>query len=124
VAALAQRRYARRDLWDFELAGWNPSKLARALGDKRAGELMLLYNELRQEIVEAVRCGLEQGNILDHKPDGFVLFGRKKNDLPKGQRFVWCGENPQVGFVLKREPGAPDVVMTTLSRVGVRRRTA
>jgi hypothetical protein len=77
---------------------------------------------LIDKIEEWVRCGLEAGNVLNYKPEGFVLFGSHRDALPPGQRFVWCGEEPRFGFVIKRDPAGPDVVLTTITRVGVRRR--
>lgn len=75
--------------------------------------------ELETEIAELVRCGTESGTIFDHKPEGFVLYGRK-NKIPPGQRIIYCGEEPRVAFVVKRFP-FEDVILTTLVRVGVAR---
>lgn len=76
---------------------------------------------LMEKIEEWVRCGLQSGNALDHKPEGFVLWGSTRNSLPKGQRFVWCGDEPRFGFIVDRRPDGIDLVKTTLVRVGVRR---
>jgi hypothetical protein len=78
------------------------------------------WRELEAEIIEQVRCGTARGNLLDRKPEGFVLYGQRLGKLPSGQRFVWCGDEPQFGFIVKRFP-YEDVVVTTLVRVGVRR---
>lgn len=121
VMAYARRRYAHTELEAFERVDWHVGQLSRLVGSQEASRLMLAYNGFAEEIREQVRCGLEAGTVLDHKPPGFILYGRRSAALPQGQRFVWCGDEPQVGFVLKRDPDGPDVVMTTLNRVGVRR---
>lgn len=72
--------------------------------------------DLIDEIERLVRCGFESGQSLDHKPKNFLLYGRTKVALPPGQRFVWCGDEPRFGFVIKREPDGTDLVMTTLTR--------
>jgi hypothetical protein len=78
---------------------------------------------IREKIKSLVLCGLEAGNVLRHKPEGFRLYGRPKRaaQLPAGQRFVWCEDEPRVAFVLVRNPGEDPVVKTTLVRIGVSR---
>lgn len=71
---------------------------------------------LIERIEELVRCGFETGQVIDHKPKNFLLYGRTKDALPRGQRFVWCGDEPQFGFIVERKPDGTDVVMTTLTR--------
>jgi hypothetical protein len=76
---------------------------------------------IRNTIVELVRCGLSEGNSANHKPKGFLLYGQKSGVLPPDQRFIWCSEKPNVGFlVVIGEPEGP-FVKTTLVRVGVNR---
>lgn len=72
-------------------------------------------------IEEWVRCGIQSGNVLDHKPTGFLLYKQRKGKLPRGQRFVWCGENPRFGFIVDRRTNGIEIVKTTLVRVGVAR---
>jgi hypothetical protein len=76
--------------------------------------------DIEIEIIGHVRCAEKAGNILNHKPDGFRLYGEKRRQLPSGQRFVYCNADPRVGFIVKRLP-QETVVVTTLKRVGVSR---
>ena len=75
---------------------------------------------LEAEIEHHVTRGIEDGYILDHKPEGFLLYGQKRERLPRGQRFVYRQPNASVGFIVKRFP-QEDVVITTLTRSGARR---
>lgn len=76
---------------------------------------------IRNTIADLVRCGISAGNVRDHKPKGFLLYGQRDGKLPAGQRFVWCMDEPRVGFIVLRQPGEDDFVKTTLVRVGVNR---
>ena len=76
--------------------------------------------DIQVEIIRQVRDGEQAGNILNHKPDGFRLYGEKRQQLPSGQRFVFGNTEPRVGFIVKRF-AQETVVVTTLSRVGVSR---
>ncbi len=75
---------------------------------------------LEAEIEQHVTRGIEAGYILDHKPEGFLLYGQKPGRLPVGERFVYRQPNASVGFIVKRFP-QEDVVVTTLIRSGARR---
>jgi hypothetical protein len=48
-----------------------------------------------------------------------LLYGERRQQLPEGQRFIYCGEEPRLGFIVKRSP-QETVVVTTLTRTGVR----
>lgn len=76
--------------------------------------------DIQVEIIRQVRDGEQAGNVLNHKPDGFRLYGEKRKQLPSGHRFVYCNTAPRVGFIVKRF-AQETVVVTTLSRVGVSR---
>ena len=76
--------------------------------------------DIQLEIIRHVRDGEQAGNVLNHKPDGFRLYGEKRKQLPSGHRFVFCNTAPRVGFIVKRF-AQETVVVTTLSRVGVSR---
>jgi hypothetical protein len=78
------------------------------------------WRVLEEEIRECVARGIEAGLIFNHRPPGFVLYRRKNTNLPPGQRFVQCDTDSNYGFILKRDPEEGDVVVTTLTRVGVR----
>ncbi len=81
------------------------------------------YAVIDAEIRECVETALEEGMVYDRRPEGFVLYGRKKKSagkLPPGQRFVRCNKDADYGFILKRTTDEGDIVMTTLTRVGVR----
>ena len=75
--------------------------------------------DIQVEIIRQVRDGEQAGNILSHKPDGFRLYGEKRQQLPSGQRFVYCDADPRVGFVVKRLP--QETVVVTTSNVGASR---
>ena len=47
--------------------------------------------QAEEKITELVRCAEEAGNVLNHKPEGFLLYGEKNGQLPAGQRFLHCG---------------------------------
>ena len=76
---------------------------------------------IRTRIHDLVRRGLEAGNVANYKPEGFLLYGERRRQLPAGQRFVWCEEEPRLGFIVQRNPDEPDFVKTTMIRVGVSR---
>lgn len=79
------------------------------------------WRVLEDEIRECVTVGLRAGLVFNHRPPGFVLYRRKNTNLPPGQRFVICDKESNYGFILKRDPLEVDVVVTTLTRAGVRR---
>ena len=120
VAGLARRKYRGPELEAFEEADWNLDKLKRMVGALEADRLLQIYDALDAEIREIVRCGIASGKVLDRRPKGFVLYGRR-NSMSIGQRFVHCGNDPDVGFIIKRHTEGEDVVVTTLHRVGVNR---
>ena len=75
---------------------------------------------LEAEIFDHVTQGIAAGHIYNHKPDGFLLYGERREQLEQGQRFVYRQPNASVGFIVKRLP-QEDVVITTLVRVGASR---
>lgn len=77
------------------------------------------FHVLEREISNCIKRALKAGRELDHKPEGFVLYGRKSNRLPAGQRFVQCTDD--YGFILKPIEGDTHVVVTMITRAGVRR---
>lgn len=79
------------------------------------------WRVLEEEIRECVAAGIEAGLVFNHRPKGFVLYRRKNANLPPGQRFVQCDSDSNYGFILKRHPDEGDIVVTTLTRAGVRR---
>ena len=121
VAAYSRRRNDERSLRLLAACDWNPDIVRKTYGQEEADQLLALYYELEQEIAECVTYALENGLALTRKPPGFVLYKRKKDSLPEGQRFVRCDEDSAYGFIVKREAGGQDIVLTTLSRVGVRK---
>lgn len=118
VAAYSRRCTDQSKLRLLTDVGWNLDDVKRVYGKEEAQRLINLYNELEEEIAQCVSYAFENGLSLDHKPKGFVLY-RMKNTLPSGQRFVRCDEYAAYGFIVKRELDGNDVVLTTLSRVGV-----
>ena len=74
------------------------------------------WRDLEVEIIKQVRSAEGAGNVLNHKPDGFLMDGQKRQQLPPGQSFVFCDPEPRVGFIVKRF-AHETVVVTTLSRV-------
>lgn len=121
VASYSRRRNDDRSLRLLAQADWNPDIVRKTYGPEDAEWLLKIYYELEREIAACVGYALENGMALTHKPKGFVLYGRKSNALPDGQRFVRCEEDSSYGFIVKRDPAGKDVVLTTLSRVGVRK---
>lgn len=101
-------------------ADWNPDVVRKTYGTEKVDRLLEIYYELEREIAACVGYALDNGLALTTKPDGFVLYKRKRDRLPDGQRFVRCEEDSAYGFIVKRDPNGKDVVLTTLSRVGVR----
>ena len=79
------------------------------------------WSILEEEIRACVEEGLRAGFVFNHRPTGFVLYRRKNTNLPPGQRFVQCDPDSDYGFILKRTEEEGDVVVTTLTRAGVRR---
>ena len=120
VAAYSRRLNDPRSLDLLESYDWDPDKVRRVYGPERADQLITFYNELERDIRECVQYGIKNGLATRHKPPGFVLYRRKRDELPDGQRFVRCDEQSPYGFIVQREDGE-DVVMTTLSRAGVRK---
>lgn len=76
---------------------------------------------LEEEIRDCVGAALEAGLVYDRRPPGFVLYRRKSDKLPPGQRFVQCDRDSNYGFILKRTKEEGDIVVTTLTKAGVRR---
>lgn len=77
------------------------------------------FRVVEQEVHDCVEAAFAAGRVFNHKPEGFILYGAKNKNLPAGQRFVQCSDD--YGFIVKREPGGDDIVITMLSRVGVRK---
>ena len=75
---------------------------------------------LEEEIRDCVAAAIKAGLIYDRRPQGFVLYGRRSDKLPPGQRFVQCDRDSNYGFILKRTTDEGDIVVTTLTRAGVR----
>lgn len=121
VTTYSRRLNDPRSLDLLEAYDWAPDKVRRVYGPERAEQLIIFYNELERDIRDCVLYGLENGLATRNKPPGFVLYRRKRDDLPDGQRFVRCEEDSSYGFIVQRDPGGEDVVLTTLSRVGVRK---
>lgn len=121
VATYARRQNDRRIALLSDV-GWNLDDVKRVYGEEEALQIVSYYSELEQDIRDCVEAALRDGQALNYKPPGFVLYRRKNAGLPKGQRFVRCDEDSSYGFVVKREPGeGPDIVITTLTKAGVRR---
>jgi hypothetical protein len=74
--------------------------------------------QTEQRISDCIRLAISEGRIFNHKPNGFLLYGEKRKQLPSEQRFVQCDES--YGFIIRRAPGE-DIVLTMLSKAGVRR---
>ncbi len=121
VASYSRRRNDERSLRLLANADWNPDIVRKTYGVEEAARLLDFYYELEREIASCVGYALENGLALNYKPAGFVLYKRKNDSLPEGQRFVRCDDDSAYGFIVKRDPGGKDVVLTTLSRVGVRK---
>lgn len=77
------------------------------------------YSVLEQAIRDEVRTAFARGRVKNHRPKGFLLYGRSNKQLPEGQRLA-LNENETIGWIVKREEKA-DVVLTTLTRTGVNR---
>ena len=77
------------------------------------------YSILEEEIRESVLAAFAAGRVKNHRPKGFLLYGRSNNQLPAGQRLA-LNEDESLAWILKRESNT-DVVMTTLTRTGVNR---
>lgn len=121
VETYSRRRKDERSLQLLQAVDWNPDIVRKTYGPEEADRLLDFYYELEREIAACVGYALENGLALNYKPEGFVLYRRKKDRLPDGQRFVRCEDDSAYGFIVKRDPAGKDVVLTTLSRVGVRR---
>lgn len=103
----------------FAYIARNGTPLAGSKRSELSDRDLNLFRRMRFEIHECVRQAIAEGRILNHKPDGFVLYRQKRRQLPDGQRFVYCDES--TGFIVKRLPGGEDIVVTTLTKVGVAR---
>lgn len=86
---------------------------AQGEGDYRDGIL-------RVEIRDMVTAALETPSmVLDHKPAGFILYRDKRGGrLAPGQIFV--RPHDDYGFIVK-QTDTENVIVTMISRVGVRR---
>lgn len=120
VEAYSRRRNDSRSLELLAAADWNPDIVRQRYGLDQVDHLLALYYELEREIAACVGYALKNGLALTHKPPGFILY-RHKDKLPNGQRFVRCDEDSDYGFIVKRDPAGQDIVLTTQTRVGVRR---
>lgn len=78
------------------------------------------YSVLEEEIVNEVRAAFAEGRVRNHRPRYFMLYGRRSNALPDGQRLA-MNRDESMAWIVQRESGA-DVVMTTLTRTGVSQR--
>lgn len=77
------------------------------------------YSVLEAEIRKSILDAFADGRVKDHRPKTFMLYGRRSNQLPAGQRFA-LNEDGTIGWIIQRESGR-DVVMTTLTKTGVNR---
>jgi len=74
---------------------------------------------VHDEIAECVSEGIRVGRIFDHRPEGFVLYGRKSKSLGDSNlRFVQCEDS--YGFIIDPRDGY-DIVKTMITRAGVNR---
>lgn len=121
VETYSRRRNDERSLRLLAQVDWDPEKIRRRYGAEEANRLLDFYYELEREIAACVGYALENGLALTRKPAGFVLYKRKNDSLPEGQRFVRCDEDSAYGFIVQRDPTGQDVVLTTITRVGVRK---
>jgi hypothetical protein len=70
---------------------------------------------------------MRSGRVRTTRPSGFGLYAghnrKQKKDLPPGQMFVSCSEDYSHGYIVTRDSNSDEtyVVITTLSRAGVRR---
>ena len=121
VESYSRRRKDKRSLRLLAQADWNPDIVRKIFGPDETEWLLKVYYDLEREIAACVGYALENGLALNHKPKGFVLYKRKSDALPDGQRFVRCEEDASYGFIIKRDPNGQDVVLTTLTRAGARK---
>lgn len=89
------------------------------LWDLAIEEVKEAYFGLEQEIRDCVRMGVRSGLIFNHRPKGFLLYGRRNTNLPPGQRFVICDKKSNYGFIIKRTVDEGDIVVTSLTKAGV-----
>jgi len=75
------------------------------------------YSVLEKDIRESVLAAFAAGRVRNHRPEGFLLYGRSNRQLPPGQRLA-LNEDETLAWILKRESNV-DIVMTTLTRTGV-----
>lgn len=121
VGRYSRRRNLTPALQALEDVDWKLNKLKRVgYTTEDLKHLIDLYNELDAEIRQCVSYALAERMTLKRKPEGFVLYGQKPEPLPPGHRFVRCSEDSNYGFIVKREE-EHDIVVTTLTRAGVRR---
>lgn len=80
----------------------------------------LPWEQIRKRIADEVRVAIAEGRVENHKTDGFVLYAEKRKQLPPKQRFV-CSEDGRHAWIIVREDHGDDVVVTSLTRAGVRR---
>lgn len=74
---------------------------------------------VRRRISEEVRAAVAAGRVRNHKIDGFLLYHEKRKQLPPGKQFVYSADEQHAWIVVRQ--GDADVVVTSLSRPGVRR---
>lgn len=121
VGRYSRRRNLTPDLQALEDVDWRLNRLKqRGYTTEDLQHLIKVYNDLADEIRQCVRYALAEGKVLKRKPEGFVLYGQKNGSLPQGHRFVRCSDDSNYGFIIKRIE-EEDVVITTLTRAGVRR---
>jgi hypothetical protein len=80
------------------------------------------FRVVEKEIHDCVETAIAEGRVFNHRPEGFVLYGKKHNNLSPGHRFVQCHDD--YGFIVKRDPAGDDIVVTMLTRAGVRKRVS
>lgn len=88
--------------------------LEQAVSRRLVDNIADAYDAVQSGVAEALRAG----RVADEKVDGFVLYGRKPTRLADGYRFCW-NEDRSYGWVIRRDEGR-DLVITTISRAGVR----
>ena len=77
------------------------------------------YSVLEEEIQLEVNAAFKAGRVRDHRPKGFLLYGRTNNKLPDGQRLALNADH-SLAWIIKPEDGT-EIVLTTLTRTGVNR---
>lgn len=76
--------------------------------------------DLEEEIRQYVERGLKEGLSSRKRPAGFTLFRSTESALPPEHRFVRSSPDSRFGFIVKRTLDEGDIVLTTLTKAGVR----